>query len=225
MSRHTLRLSILFVLSCWWGHSSPALGQEVFNRRQQQVAASLSHPQGVYRHYCAHCHGGNAQGRGRLWVEELSPKPTNLRKLAQQKKKQYFVEAISHGSSFHRKTSYCPPWKYTLSKSTIERLAFYLQSFSKKGKKKPKANPVRKSPSSSKKPVKKQAKKQTKQAKKQTKQAKKQATVEKVVSLGHSKMKNGGKGKTAGPWALYSLIFLEFGALLGLFFFARRKTA
>ena len=41
---------------------------EFINRRRQVQGAALTTREGLYLHYCAHCHGEQGKGDGRLWT-------------------------------------------------------------------------------------------------------------------------------------------------------------
>lgn len=101
-----------------------AESQEIINRRQQARGIVLATPQGVYGHYCAHCHGEGGKGDGRLWPADLSPAPADLTVLERSEKE--IVATIRSGSSL------CPPWERTLSSPDIQRLARYLVSLTGK---------------------------------------------------------------------------------------------
>ena len=107
---------------------SVSLGQEdlTINRREQARDAFLATPQGVYEHYCAHCHGEDGTGGGRLWASELSPPPTDLTALGEDR--DYVIEVIRDGSAVHGKSNLCPPWGSTISATNIERLAQHVVS-------------------------------------------------------------------------------------------------
>ncbi len=107
---------------------SASLGQEdlTIDRRQQARDAFLATPQGVYEHYCAHCHGDDGTGGGRLWASELSPPPADLTALGEDR--DYVIEAIRDGSAVHGKSNLCPPWGSTISATNIERLAQHVVS-------------------------------------------------------------------------------------------------
>lgn len=108
-----------------------AEGQEEFtNRREQARGAYLATPQGIYGHYCAHCHGEDATGGGRLWALELSPQPTDLTALAADVS--YLATAIRDGSAAQGKSNLCPPWGRTISPADIDRLARYVASLDSK---------------------------------------------------------------------------------------------
>jgi len=104
------------------------LGQEdlTIDRREQARDAFLATPRGVYGHYCAHCHGENGTGGGRLWASELSPPPADLTALGTDR--DYVIEAIREGSAVHGESNLCPPWGRTISATNIERLAQYVVS-------------------------------------------------------------------------------------------------
>ncbi len=107
-----------------------AQAQDFINRRQQARGIFRASPEGIYRHYCAHCHGDDAKGTGRLWVSELSPSPTDLTRLTASEES--VVAAIRDGSAAHGKSSLCPPWGRTLSLPDIQRLARYIISLGDK---------------------------------------------------------------------------------------------
>ncbi len=115
-------LALLMVL----GEAGIARGQEIINRREQARGMLLVSPQGIYRHYCAHCHGDDAGGGGRLWSTELSPRPADLTTLG--KDEEYLVTAIRDGSVAHGKSNLCPPWGRTIAPADIKRLARYIVS-------------------------------------------------------------------------------------------------
>lgn len=110
--------------------SAISLGQEdlTINRREQARGNFRATPQSLYAHYCAHCHGEDGTGGGRLWASELSPPPADLTSLGADRS--YVVETIREGSAVHGKSSLCPPWERTLSAPNIERLAQYIASLS-----------------------------------------------------------------------------------------------
>ncbi len=101
-------------------------GQDIINRREQARRMTMATPQGVYAHYCAHCHGDDAMGSGRLWPTELSPKPADLTALEQSE--DYLIAAIRDGSGVHGKSNLCPPWSRTIPAADIGRLARYIVS-------------------------------------------------------------------------------------------------
>ena len=103
-----------------------AKAQELINRRDQVRGAFLATPSGIYGHYCAHCHGDNAKGGGRLWATELSPGPPDLTTL--ETDKEYLLAVIRNGSGAQGKSNLCPPWGETISPADVERLAQYILS-------------------------------------------------------------------------------------------------
>lgn len=103
-----------------------AESQELINRREEARAAIAATPQSLYAHYCAHCHGDDATGSGRLWASDLSPQPTDLTALTVDQ--DYLVAAIRDGSAAHGKSNLCPPWGRTITPADIERLAHYIAS-------------------------------------------------------------------------------------------------
>lgn len=103
-----------------------AKAQELINRRDQVRGAFLATPSGIYGHYCAHCHGDNAKGGGRLWATELSPSPPDLTTL--ETDKENLLAIIRNGSGAQGKSNLCPPWGRTISPANVERLAQYILS-------------------------------------------------------------------------------------------------
>ena len=103
-----------------------ARGEELINRREQARQAFLATPQGLYQHYCAHCHGEDGKGGGRLWASDLPARPADLTSLG--KDKQYLAAAMRDGSAAQGKSNLCPPWGRTLSPANVERLAQYIIS-------------------------------------------------------------------------------------------------
>lgn len=108
------------------GLPQAALAQELINRREQARPAFLATPSGIYGHYCAHCHGDDAKGGGRLWATELQPSPPDLTALAADK--EYLLAVIRDGSGAQGKSNLCPPWGRTISPANQERLAQYIVS-------------------------------------------------------------------------------------------------
>lgn len=110
------------------GVNQTAGSETLINRRDQARADFLSTPQGMYGHYCAHCHGDDGTGNGRLWALELTPAPADLTSL---KTDQEAIAAfIRDGSAAQGKSSLCPPWGRTLSSANLQRLARYVAALS-----------------------------------------------------------------------------------------------
>lgn len=132
-----MKLSRLFKRTRMWALCLALLipgevqSQEFINRREEARAAVLATPRNTYAHYCAHCHGDDATGTGRLWASELSPQPADLTRLGANQ--DYLVAAIRDGSAAHGKSNLCPPWGPTISTIDIERLAQYIVSLAGKG--------------------------------------------------------------------------------------------
>ena len=108
------------------GSPQAARGEELINRREQARQAFLATPQGLYQHYCAHCHGEDGRGSGRLWASDLPASPTDLTALGRDK--EYVAALIRDGSAAQGKSNLCPPWGQTLSPANLERLAQYILS-------------------------------------------------------------------------------------------------
>ena len=98
--------------------------QPLINRRDEARAAFQATARGLYDHYCAHCHGEDGGGGGRLWASELTPRPADLTALGADRN--YLVAAIRDGSASHGKSNLCPPWGRTVSPTDIERLAHFV---------------------------------------------------------------------------------------------------
>ncbi len=101
-----------------------ASGQEIIDRRDQARKWVLTSPQTIYTHYCAHCHGEDGTGGGRLWPTELSSKPADLTSLGESE--EYLITAIREGSAVHDKSNLCPPWGRTITSVNTQRLARYV---------------------------------------------------------------------------------------------------
>lgn len=126
MIRYRLVFPILWILVM----SSLAPAQQVpgqadfIDRRSQARSAFLTAPRETYRHYCAHCHGEDARGNGRLWASGMQVEPPDLTQLGQDQ--DYLVTAITEGSSSHGKSNLCPAWGETISAINVQRLAQYI---------------------------------------------------------------------------------------------------
>lgn len=98
--------------------------RQLKNRRDQARKVFLATPRGIYSHYCAHCHGDDAKGSGRLWASGLEPLPADLTrsKLDQAG----LAKFITNGSAAAGRSSLCPPWGRTISPPNIERLAGHI---------------------------------------------------------------------------------------------------
>ncbi len=104
-------------------------GEEFINRREEARDAFLATPAGIYLHYCAHCHGDNGTGGGRLWSTGLSPTPADL--TATQLDQAALVEFITKGSAASGgESSFCPPWGRTISAPNVQRIARHIVSLS-----------------------------------------------------------------------------------------------
>ncbi len=100
--------------------------REIVNRRAEARGANLANPEGLYRHYCSHCHGDDAAGSGRLWATELAVKPADL--LRSRLDEPALERFILEGSAASGKSNLCPPWKRTLAAPDVKRLARHLVS-------------------------------------------------------------------------------------------------
>jgi len=103
-----------------------AEGQDLIDRRQQARGSFLATPQGIYEHFCAHCHGDDATGGGRLWASELAPEPSSL--VDTSLDGSALVSFITAGSAAAGRSNLCPPWGHTLPSTDINRLARYILS-------------------------------------------------------------------------------------------------
>ena len=93
-------------------------------RREQARGAFLATPEGVYRHYCAHCHGQEGKGNGRLWVTGLTPPPSDL--TATRMDTATLSRFVAEGSAAFGRSNLCPPWGRTIPATERERLALYV---------------------------------------------------------------------------------------------------
>jgi len=130
MTRHALICLTLGVMAAALLSEAAVCSQDLINRRDQFRGAFKASPARLYAHYCAHCHGDDAKGSGRLWVTELSPKPSDL--TASSLDGEAMVGFITNGSAASGRSSFCPPWGRTLSEADIRRLTWHLQSLGSK---------------------------------------------------------------------------------------------
>ena len=138
----------------WWAmptllimvlhNAQVARGAEVINRREQARRMLLATPESTYVHYCAHCHGDDGTGGGRLWPTELSVKPADLTAL--DAGEDYLIEAIREGSAVHGKSNLCPPWGRTIAAQNIQRLARYIAALGGESSSEPQAPAKRAQP-------------------------------------------------------------------------------
>lgn len=98
--------------------------EQQVDRRGQARDAYRATPEGLYRHFCAHCHGDDAKGGGRLWAAELSPAPPDISALGRPASE--IETAITSGSAARGRSALCPPWARTLTPTEIARLARWL---------------------------------------------------------------------------------------------------
>ena len=104
--------------------------EQVNNRREQATGAFLATPQGVYQHYCAHCHGEDGKGGGRLWTSELSPTPSDLTETSLDETA--LAQFIDEGSASSGRSNLCPPWGNTILTADITRLTRHILSLNGK---------------------------------------------------------------------------------------------
>ena len=106
----------------------PTAGREEFiNRRRQVQGAALTTREGLYLHYCAHCHGEQGKADGRLWTTgESRPALTDLS--TTQLDQAALVKFITEGSAASGRSNFCPPWGKTISPPNVQRLARHIGS-------------------------------------------------------------------------------------------------
>lgn len=128
--KRLLRYIGIAIVMCYGTLAFPQNGvrEQVNNRREQAAGAFLATPQGVYRHYCAHCHGEDGKGGGRLWTSELSPTPTDL--TATSLDETALAKFIDEGSAAAGRSNLCPPWGNTIVTPDITRLSWHILSLS-----------------------------------------------------------------------------------------------
>ena len=79
----------------------------------------------VFHHYCALCHGMNADGQGRA-ARMYNPKPANLRKSAMSDAYKELI--IRKGGNAAGRSSFMPPWGEELTDEQITDVVRYLRS-------------------------------------------------------------------------------------------------
>lgn len=103
--------------------------EEFINRRRQVQGAALMTREGLYAHYCAHCHGEQGKGGGRLWTTgESRPALSDLG--ATQLDQAALVKFITEGSAASGRSNFCPPWGQAISPPNVQRLARHIVSLS-----------------------------------------------------------------------------------------------
>jgi mono/diheme cytochrome c family protein len=112
----------LALLLCLLAPQSPETAP--INRRDEAVDAYRATGRSLYTQYCAHCHGDDAKGRGRLWTSELEPAPPDLTAVGMDAAQ--LAEAIKVGTAKRGKSPLCPPWERTIRGVDLDRLSLYL---------------------------------------------------------------------------------------------------
>ncbi len=107
--------------------TATAAGEEFINRRRQVQGAALTTRAGLYLHYCAHCHGEEGKGDGRLWTTGKS-RPTLTDLGSTQLDQAALVKFITEGSAAAGRSNFCPPWGGTISPPNVQRLARHIGS-------------------------------------------------------------------------------------------------
>ncbi len=99
-------------------------GRDIVNRRDEVRGAARATPRGLYAHSCAHCHGEDARGHGRLWTTDLTPAPPDL--TAGAPEPGHLVAHLSRTVPTPGLASPCPAWGRTLSSLEVHRLARFV---------------------------------------------------------------------------------------------------
>lgn len=129
MKKTSARIVFAILMTCTaLAFSQTVQNGGIINRREQARGAFLATPQGVYQNYCAHCHGENGRGGGRLWASDLSPAPADL--TATELDHEALALFIAEGSQAAGRSNLCPPWGRTISSQNITRLTRYILSLS-----------------------------------------------------------------------------------------------
>jgi cytochrome c553 len=84
-------------------------------------------------HYCAPCHGENADGSGRYFPSYIDPQPTNFVNSDYLKKtdKDVIFQAIKYGSAVIGKSNFSPSYGETLRDEEIDYIIEYLKLLKK----------------------------------------------------------------------------------------------
>ncbi len=82
----------------------------------------------LFLHYCAPCHGENAQGSGRYFPSRINPQPPDLvgTDYLQKTDEDVVLKAIKFGSSALGKTNFSPPYGQTLRDEEINFIISFL---------------------------------------------------------------------------------------------------
>ena len=95
----------------------------------EEYKTYLATPRNMFLHYCASCHGDNADGKGIYFTIDLEPKPTNLTDVDYMAKltDDYLLNWITKGSAVMERSDLCPPWGGTLEEERIKGIISYLR--------------------------------------------------------------------------------------------------
>jgi len=89
---------------------------------------------GLYKWYCASCHGEEGKGDGINSVKELPVSPTNHTDTAEMKKrvaKNPFIDTIKGGGAAIGKSEIMPAWEKTLTNEEMKALDKYVHDLCK----------------------------------------------------------------------------------------------
>lgn len=91
--------------------------------------ANPSEGEGLFRHYCAVCHGETGKGDG-VNSENLDPLPRDLtdQEYMSERTDQELFDIIEGGGPAMARSVYMPPWGKTLSKQRIQSLVTYIRT-------------------------------------------------------------------------------------------------
>ena len=127
-------VSVLFlnIVSC--EETIPAKEEVVSTNEKMMLLEEhktyLSTPKNTFLHYCAPCHGDNADGKGIYFTIDLEPKPSNLTDVDHMAKltDDYLLNFITKGSAGMEKSDLCPTWGGTLDEGRIKGIISYLRN-------------------------------------------------------------------------------------------------
>ena len=99
--------------------------------REGNLTYAESQGRTLFLHYCATCHGDQAQGDGQN-ASNLNPPPPDLTSISRESQDSgYIRRVISEGSAAVGRSPLSPPWGRNLSSQQIDYLVAYCRKLSK----------------------------------------------------------------------------------------------
>lgn len=103
--------------------------------KRETISFNIREGKRLFLHYCAPCHGEDAEGSGRYFPSHINPQPPDFinSEYFQETSESVMFRAIKFGSKALGKSNYSPPYGKTLRDEEIKYIIDYLK-FLKKSK-------------------------------------------------------------------------------------------